>query len=99
MNLKNWLWWHFTRELPAGHMPELSARKLRSRNQRIIDTLLVLWSYLIFDYTGQVYTGRGEASDDDIPDGWGVGLDGRLEKCWYSWNPEGPTWLKQKLHL
>ncbi len=97
MKLKNWLWWHFTKDLPAGHMPELSAHKPRSRSRRIKDTLLVLWSYLIFDYTGRAYTGRGESSDDDIPDGWGVGVNGRFFKSWYSWHPEGPRWLKQKL--
>jgi hypothetical protein len=94
MNLKNWFWWHFTKELPAGHMP---AHKPRSRSRRIKDTLLVLWSYLIFDYTGQFYNGRGESSDNDIPDGWGVGLNGRFFKSWYSWHPEGPRWRKQKL--
>lgn len=94
MNLKIWLWWHFTKDLSAGHVP---AHKPRSRSRRIKDTLLVLWSYLIFDYTGQVYNGRGESSDDDIPDGWGVGLDNKLYKAWYSWHSEGPRWLKQKL--
>ena len=90
MNLKNWLWWHFTRELPAGHKPELSGYIPRSRGLRVRDTLLVLWSYVVDDRTGRFYYGRGESNDDDIPDGYGVGLDHRFHKAWYSWHPKGP---------